>query len=100
VVASKSTGKASLIAAVPVTRESGVVGAVGCSIFLDELSTRLASDIDLPSDMVFWATNDEDDIVLHSDPDMILDEDAELPATGVFQTSLLLDWRFGLAFED
>ena len=100
VVVSKSTGEASLIAAVPVTRESGVVGAVGCSIFLEELSVRLASDTDLPDDMVFWATTDDGDIVLHSDPDMILDEDAELPATGVFKTSPLLDWRFGLAFKD
>ena len=99
-VVSKSTGKASVIAAVPVTREGDVVGAVGCSIFLEELSMTLASEIDLPGDMVFWAVNLDGDIALHSDTDMILKQDAELPEGVASRTSLLTFWQFALAFKD
>ena len=99
-VVSKSTGKASLIAAVPVTREGEVVGAIGCSIFLEELSMTLASEIDLPSDMMFWAANLDGDIALHSDTSMILEQDAELPESVASETSLLTFWQFALAFKD
>lgn len=99
-VFSKATGKASVIAAVPVTRENALIGAIGCSIFLEELSTRLASDIGLPDDMVFWATNPEGEVALHSDSAMVLNEDAELPEDGVSKTSPLTNWQFTLAFEE
>lgn len=99
-VVSKSTGKASVIAAVPVTRGGDVVGAVGCSIFLEELSITLASEVNLPADMVFWAVNLDGDIALHSDTDMILKQDAELPEELASKTSLLTFWQFALAYRD
>ena len=99
-VVSKSTGNASLIAAVPVTKEGEVVGAVGCSIFLKELSMTLVSEIDLPNDMVFWATNVDGEIALHSDTNMILKQDAEPPESVASETSPLTFWQFALAFKD
>jgi hypothetical protein len=99
-VVSKATGKESLIAAVPVRSGGDVVGAIGSSIFLEELSSRLASDIDLPDNMMFWATTEDGEIALCSDPSMILNENAELPEGGVSKTSPLTDWQFTLAFKD
>lgn len=99
-VESKSTGKKSLIAAVPVKRGGQVVGAVGSSIFLDELSITLASEIDLPNDMVFWAVNQDGDIALHSDTDMILEQADGLPEGVAYETSPLTGWEFALAFKD
>ncbi len=99
-VVSKATGKESLVAAVPVRSGGDVIGAVGSSIFLEELSSRLASDIDLPDDMMFWATTEDGDIALCSDPSMILKENAELPEGGVSKTSPLTDWQFTLAYKD
>ena len=99
-VVSKSTGKASLIAAVPVEREGEVIGALGTSIFLDDLSTRLAAAIDLSDDMMFCATDDEGRVALHSDTESILEQDTVLPENVVFKTSLLTGWRFALGFKD
>ncbi len=99
-VVSKSTGKASLIAAVPVVREGEVIGALGTSIFLDDLSTRLAAAIDLSDDMMFCATDDEGKVALHSDTELILEQDLVLPENVVFKTSLLTGWRFALGFKD
>jgi hypothetical protein len=100
IVVSKATGKNSLVAAVPVKKGNDVVGAIGCSIFLEELSLRLASEIKLPNDMIFWAANQDGDVALHSDTTMILNEAAELPESAVFKTSVLTGWQFALAFKD
>jgi hypothetical protein len=99
-VVSKSTGEASLIAAVPVVREGEVIGALGTSIFLDDLSTRLAVAIDLSDDMMFCATDDDGKVALHSDTESILEQDPVLPENVVFKTSLLMGWRFALGFKD
>jgi hypothetical protein len=99
-VVSKSTGEASLIAAVPVVRGSEVIGALGTSIFLDDLSTRLAAAIDLSDDMMFCATDDDSTVALHSDTELILEQDPVLPENVVFKTSLLTGWRFALGFKD
>ena len=99
-VFSKSTGKASVIAAVPVVREDEVIGALGASIFLDDLSTMLAAALDLPDDMMFCATDDEGKIALHSDTELILEQDPDLPENVVFKTSTLTGWRFALGFKD
>jgi len=99
-VYSKSTGKASVIVAVPVVREDEVIGALGASIFLDDLSTMLAVALDLPDDMMFCATDDEGKIALHSDTELILEQDPDLPENVVFKTSPLTGWRFALGFKD
>jgi hypothetical protein len=99
-VFSKSTGKASLIAAVPVVRESEVIGALGASIFLDDLSMMLAAALDLPEDMMFCATNEEGEVALHSDTELILGQNPDLPQKVVFKTSPLTGWRFALGFKD
>ncbi|MBM4444167.1 MAG: hypothetical protein FJ020_02550 [Chloroflexi bacterium] len=99
-VVSKATGKKSVIAAVPVRRGSAVIGAVGSSIFLDDLSLTLAAEIELPDDLVFWATNQEGEIALHSDTTLIMDEEAKLPNSDASETSALTGWRFGLAWQD
>ena len=99
-VVSKSTGEASLIAAVPVVRGGEVIGALGTSIFLGDLSTRLAAAIDLSDDMMFCATDDDGKVALHSDTESILEQDPVLPENVVFKTSLLMGWRFALGFKD
>lgn len=99
-VFSKSTGKASLIAAVPVVRDDDVIGALGASIFLDDLSTRLAAAMDLSDDMMFCATDDEGNVALHSDTELLLEQDPVLPENVLFKTSLLTGWRFAIGFKD
>jgi len=99
-VISKSTGKKSLIAAVPVKREEEVIGGLGTSIFLDGLSTTLAEELQLPDDMVFYATTADNKVALHSDTELILAENPDLPKHVVSETSPLTGWRFALGFQD
>jgi len=100
VVVSKSTGKKSLIAAVPVKVGDDVVGGLGASIFLEELAEVVLEELParLPAGVVFYALNDQGSLVLHSDASMIMAEGAK-PGGEVLdsQESPLLGWTFYLA---
>jgi hypothetical protein len=54
-VISKSTGKKSAVVAVPVMDGANVIGAVGVSIFLEELNKTVAGGLSLPDGMLFYA---------------------------------------------
>lgn len=98
-VISKSTGKKALIAAVPVVKDGVVIGGLGVSIFLDGLSEILANDLQLPSDMVFYAVTDDGEVALHSDTALILEEGPDLSEDVVTVTSQLIGWDFSLGFK-
>ncbi len=99
-VVSRSTGKKSLIVAVPVKSEGKVIGGLGASIFLDDLSEILAEELQLSDDMVFYAVTEKDEVALHSDTALILEENPDLPKNIVFTTSPLTQWRFALGFKE
>jgi len=99
-VVSKSTGKKSLIAASPVVRDGEVIGGLGVSIFLDDLSTTLAEELALPDDMVFYATTEAGEVALHSDTQVIFETSPVLAENVVYETSPLTGWRFALGFKD
>ncbi|MBN2207615.1 MAG: cache domain-containing protein [Candidatus Aminicenantes bacterium] len=71
-VVSRSTGKNAAVLAIPLKKDGAFVGAIGASVFLDRLSERLAAEIALPPDMVFYALNDRGETALHSDPKWLL----------------------------
>jgi len=98
-VASKVTGKKSIITAVPVEIEGEVIGALGASIFLDDLSNMLTTALDLPNGMVLCAIDDENMVALHSDTELIFTQNPDLPQNAVFKTSPLTGWEFSLGFE-
>jgi hypothetical protein len=54
-VFSRSTGKKSVIVAVPVKRNGVVVGGLGASVFLDDLSQRINDALSLPENLLFYA---------------------------------------------
>lgn len=99
-VLSKATGKKSLIAASPVMRDGVVIGGIGASIFLDDVSKTLVKELDLPDNMVFYATTATGEVVLHSDSALIILANPDLPENVVFATSPLTGWRFALGFKD
>ena len=100
VVFSKSTGKKSLIAASPVVKDGNVIGGLGASIFLDDLSKTLTQEMGLPDNMIFYATTGTGEVVLHSDIPSIVLETPVLSQKVVFETSPLTGWRFALGFKD
>ncbi|GAI15416.1 unnamed protein product, partial [marine sediment metagenome] len=85
---------------VPVMREGKVIGGVGTSIFLNDLSNILAEELKLSDDMVFYAVTAENEVALHSNAELILQENTDLPKNVVFKTSPLTGWRFALGFKD
>ena len=93
-------GKKSLIAASPVMKEGEVIGGLGVSIFLDDLSNTLAEELALPEDMVFYATTEAGEVVLHSDTQIIFETNPILAENVVYETSPLTGWRFALGYKD
>lgn len=122
-VVSKSTGKQSVIAAVPVNNGGQVAGALGISVYLDDLSEIVVEELQLPDNMVFYAVNDEGYLALDSDTQWIMQKASDLGSstfsqavdemlskkegnatyelggmseTVVFKTSTLTNWCFAL----
>ena len=100
VVFSKSTGKKSLIAASPVVKDGNVIGGLGASIFLDDLSKTLTQEMGLPDNMILYATTETGEVVLDSDIPSLALENTVLSQKVVFETSTLTGWRFALGFKD
>lgn len=100
-IVSKSTGRESMVVTVPVQDGSDVVGALGASIYLDDLSQVIVDDLQLSSEIVFYAVSEDDMIALHSDSEMIMknaSEQDELPCF-ISYTSSLLEWEFTIGYE-
>jgi hypothetical protein len=99
-VIGKTASKKSLIAASPVIREGEVIGGLGASIFLDNLSNTIGEELALPDDMVFYATTEAGEVVLHSDTQVIFETSPNLAKNVVYETSPLTGWRFALGYKD
>ena len=100
-VVSKSTGKESTVVAVPVKEGTDVIGALGASVYLEELSQSIVNDLRLSDDMVFYAVDGSGLIALHSDADMIMEdasEQADLSDVNS-EVSTALGWTFYLGYK-
>lgn len=67
-VVSKSTGEKSVIIAVPVKKDGAVVGGIGASIFVDDLSQLLNERLKLPAGSLFYALTADGLTAFHIDP--------------------------------
>ncbi|MDD3591153.1 MAG: cache domain-containing protein [Sulfurovum sp.] len=68
---SRSTGKKSAFVAVPIVVDGKVTGALGISLFLDELNERLNKDFDLPPHYTWYILNEEGNTMLDKESDFI-----------------------------
>ncbi|HTA40071.1 MAG TPA: cache domain-containing protein [Candidatus Acidoferrales bacterium] len=120
-LASRSTGKAVAVVAVPVTGKDGKInGVLGASIYLDQLSVLLADEMRIQPGMVFWALDPRGTIAVHSDASNVFVQPLKTPAlkavtermlaaqsgvetytykgakrTVLFRKSALTGWTFG-----
>jgi len=98
-VVSRSTGRASMVTAVPVASDGQIVGAVGVSLFLDSFSAVIAEDLALPDGVLFYAATEDGTIALHSNLERL---QADVSLAGVIaddtatRVSPLLGWGFGV----
>ena len=77
-VVSKSTGRKLVIATVPVEKDGNVIGALGVSVYLDDLSNVVAGELQLADNMVFYAVNQDGYIALHTDPQWLMQKAADV----------------------
>ena len=68
---SRSSGKKSALMAVPIVFDDKVIGALGASVFLDELHARLNQDLALPPDYIWYVLDSDGNTMLHKDGDFI-----------------------------
>jgi hypothetical protein len=98
-VVSRSTGRVSMVTAVPVTSDGQVVGALGVSLFLDSFSRVIAEDLSLPGGVLFYAATSDGQIALHSAPGLLqadVSEAGALVEETATAVSQLLGWTFGV----
>lgn len=68
---SRSTGKKAAVLAFPILNDGKFAGAVGASVFLDELHRRLNRDLALPADYTWFVINEAGQTMLDRDADFI-----------------------------
>ena len=68
---SRSSGEKSALVAVPIVVDNKVIGALGTSIFLDELHTKLNRAFALPQNYTWYVLNAEGNTMLDKDRDFI-----------------------------
>lgn len=100
-VVSKSTGRESMVIAVPVKENGNVIGALGVSVYLDNLSRSITNGLDLPNDVFFAAVNASGTIALYSNTSFIMENASgivDVSGTAASTQSALLGWTFYLGF--
>jgi hypothetical protein len=125
-VFSRSTGKKSVIVAVPVKRDGVVVGGLGASVFLNDLSQRINDALSLPENLLFYALAPDGTVTLNRntrltfmDPTSQGSESLRLAAEKmlsttegdvtykfekklrhvIYGTSALMDWKFAVGIK-
>ena len=68
---SRSTGKRSALMAAPIVVDEKVIGAVGASVFLNNLHTKLNHDFDLPSNYIWYVLDAGGNTMLKNEGDFI-----------------------------
>lgn len=68
---SRSSGKKSALEAVPIMVEGKIIGALGASVFLDELHTRLNRDFALPQRYTWFVLDARGNTMLDQESDFI-----------------------------
>ncbi len=74
---SRSTGKKSVLLAVPAFDNDEVTGAVALSIYLDDFQELIAESFNLPPDYLWYVLNEHGSTVLHPRSDFVFMNPAE-----------------------
>ncbi len=117
-VVSKSTSQLSAVVAAPVFRDGQIVGALGASVFIQDMADYLASSLELPAEISLLVISAQNEPVLSlpaaDEPWMIEVSTATFedyagtlklanagePLVALYQTSGLNGWRYVLAMQD
>ncbi|MFC2012938.1 cache domain-containing protein [Chloroflexota bacterium] len=98
-VVSRSTGEKALVVAVPIIKEGEVIGILGTSVFLGNLSDIISEQLKLSDDIVFYAVTAESQVALHTDKEMILEDKPESPEDSVSLIAPFTGWNITLSYN-
>jgi hypothetical protein len=126
-VISRSTGKRSVIVAEPVRITDQVIGAVGVSYSVDQLSLEIDQTMQLPGGTAFYALDMNGQTALHRDPALMFEYPSDMGSdtlrsavarmlsetsgtveyvfrdthkTVLFERSSILGWVFAVGFSE
>ena len=99
-VVSRSTGEKALVTAVPVFEDEKVIGVLGVSVFLEDLSNTISEKLSLSDDIVFYALTAENQVALHNDTQMILGEKPETLENSVSHLAPFTGWQITLGYDN
>ena len=99
-VVSRSTGEKVLVVAVPGIKSGKVIGVVGISVFLKDLSSIITEELNLTDDFIFYAVTPGKQVALHTYTELILGEDPQPLKNAVSATASFTRWRISLGYND
>jgi methyl-accepting chemotaxis protein len=70
-VISKSTGERSAVVAAPIKKNGAIIGGLGASLDVKEVSAMINAKMGLPQDMVFYALNEKGQAALHRKAELL-----------------------------
>jgi hypothetical protein len=85
-VLSRSTGRRSAVVAVPVKKNGKIIGAVGVSLSIREISRMIDEEMGLPEDMILYALDQEGRASLHRVSAMLFAYPSDLGSRSVAKT--------------
>ncbi|MDR4987756.1 MAG: cache domain-containing protein [Bacteroidales bacterium] len=91
---SRSTGKKSVLIAVPAMENGEVTGAVALSVFLDDFQKMVSESLNLPDNYLWYVLSEDGNTVLHPRSDFVFMKPAEQGSpsmAGAVQTILSQD---------
>ncbi|MFC1956740.1 hypothetical protein ACFLVY_00365 [Chloroflexota bacterium] len=89
-----------LVTAVPVFKGEKVIGVLGVSVFLEDLSNTISEQLSLPDDIVFYALTATNQVALHTDTQMILGEKPEPMENSVSHLAPFTGWQITLGYNN
>ena len=98
VVVGKVSSTNSYVVAVPIKRDGNVVGALGTTPYLENMSQALSQEIGIDSSRVFYAIDSNGTVVLSSDTTQIMAQKPVLSRDVEWKTSSITGWRFALGY--
>ncbi len=70
-VISKSTGKRSAVFAAPVKKNGAIIGAIGASLDMEEISQMINTKMNLPQNIIFYALDQKGQAALHRKAELL-----------------------------
>lgn len=93
-VLSKSTGKRTIIVAVPVERKGKIIGALGTSLAAEDISSMIDEKMVLPKNIIFYALDPEGQAALHGASALLFSYPSDVGSKSLTKT-----WRYKMLAE-